>query len=234
MERALTYEEKIRRAEEIYARRNKNNIGNITRVNIRENKKKSVLKKMLIQMLICLTMYSILYLNNKTNYIFSEDIKNNTEQILSYDIDLIKTYENISESLKKFINETEETEETEEQIPNNNNQEEMKEDIQNINQQENIENEEVVQDIKEETKNISQMEIDANEIKQNYSIISPLTGIVSSEFGEREVNNPLITSEHYGIDLAADEGAGIVAAMEGEVVTATVSPSYRKLYKNSK
>jgi hypothetical protein len=124
MERGLTYEEKIRRAEEIYARRNQNNMGrNITTVNIRENKKKSVLKKMILQMLICIAMYGVFYLINTTNYAFSDDVTGNVREVLSYDIDLVKTYQNISQYFQSLINEqkqedeqekTEDTAETEE------------------------------------------------------------------------------------------------------------------------
>ena len=48
------------------------------------------------------------------------------------------------------------------------------------------------------------------------------------------MNNPLITPYHAGIDLAADEGTQIMAAMDGKVVIAKYSNSYRKLYKNRK
>lgn len=228
MERTLTYEEKIRKAEEIYARRNRDRVGNITRVNIRENKKKSALKKMLIQMLVCLGMYSIFYLINTTDNIFSEDIKGNTKQILAYDIDLVKTYKDISQYIQGFFNNENESEEEGEK------EEQINQTIENIQETQEQEGTNLVEQVQQEETPLSQMEIDANEIKQNYSLIKPLEGVISSEFGEREVNNDLITPEHYGIDIAADEGTEIAAAMEGEVVAATSSSSYRKFHKNSK
>ena len=54
----------------------------------------------------------------------------------------------------------------------------------------------------------------------------PLNGIISSEYGERESTNEIITKEHHGIDIAAEEGSLISSAMEGEVIIARYSSSY--------
>ena len=226
MERGLTYEEKIRRAEEIYARRNRNgSYGHVTTVNIRENKKKSVLKKMILQMLICLGMYSIFYLIHTTDYVFSEDVIGTTKEVLSYDVDLINLYQEISNYFQGILNQSQEE----------NLQEEMKQEEKQENQVviEETKMEEIEETQAQDMQNLSQEEMDVNQIKQNYSFILPLNGIVSSEFGTREVNNDLITPEHYGIDIAAEEGTQIVAAMEGEVISATYSSSFRKFCKNT-
>lgn len=247
MERALTYEEKIRKAEEIYARRNKNGLShNIATVNIRENKKKSVLKKMVLQMLICLGMYLIFYLIQTTDYVFSENVRGSTKQILSYDVDLKDLYNTISQYINSLINNNSNTQENniEEQNQDNiekqnlveeNNQVQM-EVQQETDEQIQEENKTNVEDTNNQEVNttLSQMEIDANQIKQNYSLIIPVNGVISSEFGEREVNNALITPEHYGIDIAANEGTQIVASMEGDVIVSSTSATYRKLYKNKK
>ena len=76
MERTMSVEEKIKRAEEIYARRKE---GNTARVGIyNDNKKKDIklLKKMIIQIIICLVIYFIIYIVQNGNYIFSEDFLN--------------------------------------------------------------------------------------------------------------------------------------------------------------
>ena len=82
----------------------------------------------------------------------------------------------------------------------------------------------------EETIELTQMEQDANAIKENYSLIKPIEGQISSGFGQRESTSSMVSTNHSGIDIAAQEGTKIRAAMEGNVAIATNSPSYRKLY----
>ena len=62
------------------------------------------------------------------------------------------------------------------------------------------------------------MEIDANDIKQNYSLINPLVGQITSRFGKREQTEPIVSPYHVGIDIAANTGTVIVASLEGNVV----------------
>ncbi len=98
MERTLSPEEKIRRAEEIYARR-RNGYTNrtVATVNVSEGRKTSLFKKMIIQMVVCLTIYIAFYLIQNSDYIFSQDVINKAKEILSYDI-------NIQEMWNGFIN----------------------------------------------------------------------------------------------------------------------------------
>jgi len=74
MERTFTQDERIRRAEEIYAKRQ----------NLRERTKRATLsvssepknfklfKRMILQIIICVLIYFIFYLVNTTDYSFSE------------------------------------------------------------------------------------------------------------------------------------------------------------------
>lgn len=102
MERTLSSEEKIRRAEEIYAKRRAGQTArNIATVNVNE-KNYGLYKKMILQILICLVIYFIFYLIQNSNYIFSEDIINKTKEILSYDINIPEIYGNISETVSTF------------------------------------------------------------------------------------------------------------------------------------
>ena len=88
MERTLSVEEKIRRAEEIYARRHEVNLKKTATVNVnnrdnRENKKDiRLLKKMVVQIIICLFIYISIYMIENNNYIFSEDFMNKANEIL--------------------------------------------------------------------------------------------------------------------------------------------------------
>lgn len=72
---------------------------------------------------------------------------------------------------------------------------------------------------------LSQMEIDANEIKNNYSFILPLNGIITSRYGPRE-GTEIVSSNHKGIDIAVNEGTVFYAAMEGTVTDVSGEGSY--------
>ena len=97
MERALSAEERIKRAEEIYQRRKmQNGVRVSTRnVNTREKTEYSLLKKMIIQILVCLLVYLIFYLIHNSNYIFSENVISKTREFLSYDINFQEVFNNI-------------------------------------------------------------------------------------------------------------------------------------------
>ena len=104
MERTLTPEERIRRAEEIYYKRKglDTNRKSAT-VNVSNKKEFSMLKKMILQIIICILIYVIFCMIKNTNYIFSEDIINKTKEILSYDINIKHLYEQGMNYLNSFI-----------------------------------------------------------------------------------------------------------------------------------
>ncbi len=103
MERTMSIEDKIRRAEEIYNRKRKNESKiNTTRVrvdNTEDTTNRNInrkLKKMIIQILICMSIYLIFYYVINNNYIFSEDFRKKSQEILSYDISFNEVYKNLS------------------------------------------------------------------------------------------------------------------------------------------
>ncbi|MBE6011551.1 M23 family metallopeptidase [Anaeropeptidivorans aminofermentans] len=59
-----------------------------------------------------------------------------------------------------------------------------------------------------------------------YKWINPLTGIITSGFGERI--NPVLNKKelHNGIDIAADEGTGVLAVQNGTVTRIYRSSTY--------
>ena len=86
MEKTLSPDERIRRAEEIYYRKKIQATNrNSARVNVSEKKDFGLLKKMFLQIAICILIYIIFYMIQNTNYIFSEDVIKKTNEILSYD-----------------------------------------------------------------------------------------------------------------------------------------------------
>ena len=252
MERVLSAEEKIRRAEEIYARRKNQNYRNTTAtVNVSGNNRDfKLFKKMIIQVLICLLIYFIYYLIQTTNYVFSASTLNKTKEILDYDIDVKGIYTEIKNN---FLNDNSNKDNQENANIIENEQDTEKTNIEESNNLE-VKNEETNQDEvntdnvsnKEENKieenqeeaNIEQIVNEtetltiAQEILNNYSIIKPAEGgFISSEFGTREEEGDIVTSYHNGIDIGVVVGTDVVSATDGEVILSTESSSYGKYIK---
>lgn len=81
------------------------------------------------------------------------------------------------------------------------------------------------QKAKLDSENKVQMEQDAEYIKQNCNLIQPIKGIITSNFGSRE-ETEIVSAFHQGIDIAANIGTPICAAMEGTVVAASYAGDY--------
>ena len=107
MERALSQDERIRRAEEIYARRqNVRERTSRATVNISsssEHKSFKLFKRLTLQSFICLLIYFIFYLINTTNYSFSKVTLDKTEDLISQEVDFISIYNNIANSIISYI-----------------------------------------------------------------------------------------------------------------------------------
>lgn len=76
-----------------------------------------------------------------------------------------------------------------------------------------------------DSQNKTQMELDAEYIKNNYSLIKPIEGKITSGFGERE-QTEIISAFHQGIDIGAETGTIIHSAMEGTVIAASYAGDY--------
>ena len=209
MERTLSAEEKIRRAEEIYERRRGGyNTHNVATVSVSEKKNYNLFKKMILQILICLLIYFIFYLIQNSNYVFSEEVINRTKEILSYDINIQAIYTEIQNQINNLSEGILPNEEgTNNTIDNN-----------------------VVNTITEDAMGGAEIEtIDTKAIfasAQETINYEELKGIVSSEFGLRNVDNPIVSKNHSGIDIAANTGTVIKAAMEGTVTISSTIGDY--------
>lgn len=248
MERTISREERIRRAEEIYQRRRTQNSGvrvPTSHVNTKGKLEYSLFKKMILQILICLLLYFIFYLVKNSNYIFSEDVMNKTREFLSYDINWQAAYEQMQEyyntHIKVFFTPEEEKNEIEENTITQENEISPEE---QTTQEENTlaqgeggigggeegsnllanEIQEASAD-EQEPQPLSQMEIDANEIKANYSLILPLRGTVTSRFGPRQATE-IVSANHAGIDIGVNEGTVFTASMEGTVTYVSSEGGY--------
>lgn len=237
MERTMTQEERIRRAEEIYSRRKRANGVRVSTSNVNKNEKVkiSLFKKMLIQIAICIIIYVIFYVIKNSNYIFSDEVLNKTKEFLSYDIN----FGHIQNSISSFINENKDKYsflsifETKEDNKNSvNNVEDS-----NQNQTESVntvggiggaDGNEVAEEKQEDKKTKkSQSELDIEYIKENFEFMMPVKGTVTSRYGKREATE-VVSANHSGIDIGADQGTPIYAAIDGTVTVASSEGEYGK------
>lgn len=219
MERVLSQEERIRRAIEISQRRN-NVYGNnvqTAKVNVKPKRDYQLFKRMFLQIMICLLIYSIYYMITTTNYIFSEDVMKQTSAILSYDIDFHELYEKSLQTIKGLIGTWKEKNNT--NLLNENTTNEQKESYQNL-----VTNTVPAISMTEE-------ELEIATLKEKYQFIKPVNGKVTSEFGGREVTSPVMSADHKGIDIAAKQGTNILAAIEGQVEEANSNSEYGNFVK---
>ena len=245
MEKTLSPDERIKRAEEIYYRKKMQNVNRSSaRVNVANKKEFSLFKKMILQIAICITIYAIFYMIQNTNYIFSEDVIKKTNEILSYDINIKQLYDQGKDYINGFMNNVgadasvhpQQTGNSSETDTNNVSTEDLvlpKEEQENNIQEENIGGDAATEEKNEDT-NLSQMEIDAKEILASKSLIIPLKGTITSWFGLRNPETPTVPKNHTGIDIAVNEGTVFIASMSGVVEEVSSERRLGKSYKNCK
>jgi len=207
LERILNDDERIRRAEEIYFRRN-------NRIPVRQNtKNKSGLKnKFLFNLLVMFNLAVIVFCVQNKDYIFTDEF---LEKINSYNI-------SIGNKIKELLG----TEILENKIEETN--------IIPTNEELTVVEEKMDTKIvpEEKSSSISEMELDVINIKSAYKFLKPLSNYqVSSVFGSRESEYQNVAGYHTGIDLAAEKGTIIYASMEGIVELVSSEGDYGKHLK---
>lgn len=80
----------------------------------------------------------------------------------------------------------------------------------------NIQKDRLLKNIKNET----------NFILEENKLLLPCTGVLTSKFGYRASNNPIVSRNHKGIDIAAPKGTSIVAAHDGIVLKSETIGNY--------
>ena len=235
MDREISVEEKIRRAEDIYRRRNG--------IQPQEDfkKKNRPIKRLFLQIMFCFLIYVIFYIIHNSSYIFSEDFLNRTREIFSKNINITGIYDNIKNS---FINKA--PTDSEENVENNTDNLENKANIdsnlidntkiENQNLSDNNENiggaednihlEEGNSTDNQETK--SQEDLDVEYIKNNVNFITPIYGQISSTFGWRTPTSVNVPKYHTGLDIAATIGTVIKSATDGTVILSSSEGDYGK------
>ena len=245
MERSISQEERIRRAEEIYNRRRQVSGVRVSsnNVNRAEAKKLSLFKKMLMQLAICSVIYIIFYLIKNTNYIFSDDVISKTKEFLSYDIN----FGNIQNQITAFIDDYNKNDK-------NNSGKVQRLSVHRtyaggeqkrsflsaiwfsdhggrctneIGGMGGAATNEIVEEAKKDDENKTQSELDIEFLKENYSFIIPVVGTITSRFGKRE-ETEVVSANHAGIDIGANEGTPIYASMDGTVEVASSEGEYGK------
>ena len=234
MERTMTVEEKIRRAEQIYERRKQGIDKPIETINISKNNKKDIrlLRKMIIQILVSALIYCVIYIIQSNRYLFSEDFTNKINEILSYDTNFIELYNISKDKVQDIVNKIF----TNNSIINKENSENNQENGNKNNTDSNQENQETnaiggANEDEADKQNLSQEEQDIANIKNTTSFIKPIDGTITSEFGQRDTATGRVPKNHTGTDIGANLGTKIKSATDGEVVLASEEGDYGKHLK---
>ena len=237
MERTLTVEERIRKAEEIYARRKQDDTRQVATVNLNDNENKKDLKllwKMLRQIIICMCIYlSINTIRYKEEPFFKECIKR-IKGVLSYDTNYMRAYDNCKKWMEKNIGIN--------GVLENKKEENKKEEKQGntfdgiggaeIKTEKEVNQNEKIEAVKNEEKELTEEEKEIKAIKDTTTFIRPVEGgVITSKFGRRENASPGIPKNHTGIDIAMNLGTKIKSATDGEVVLVSEEGDYGKHIK---
>ena len=225
MERAISEMEKIRRAEEIYAkRRNLNDTVEIDR------KPKSIYKYLFQGLVLFNIIITVVAVQN-SKYIFTENF---IKQVSSYNI-------NLKEKIEKILTPDSNKLENEKSITKENNAQNIEQPVENSTQDSvqeavpgesnNVQGATLVENEVAPPKELSQIEQDAIFIKENYSVILPISGTKTSGFGNRDSENLVVTPYHTGVDIAAVKGTVINSATTGTVTWVSNKGDYGKHLK---
>lgn len=244
MEKAMSIEERIRRAEDIYNRRYGNRYYSPYKSNIKNKNKPSLSKRFIKQIIICMLVYSIFYVTSNREYFLSNEFRNKVEEFSSQNEILKNTYNYIIGYVDKYLNKKQE--ENKEDGKGDNKEENKEEAKEENKSSQEIQSNEVINDnsqivneqniggsneiAKEETPK-TQEEIDAEEIKNKISFIVPIEGTISSTFGWRNPTTATVPKYHTGLDLAAPTGTVIKSATDGVVTMVSSYGDYGKHYR---
>lgn len=210
MERILRDNEKIRRAEEIYYRRNHKNIG----ISHNEGTKtKTYLgSKILLEMLILLLLAGLVFAVKNRNYIFSQEF---LKSCAEYNVNLTEKFDGI----KKYISSENESDEVF---------------VSNETKVENTATENVTTNENQQNQQPQAVVTDVESLKNLIHFSKPIEGVVSSGFGARESQYQNVKGEHTGIDIASESGTKIKSAITGVVTQVSNQGDYGNHIKITK
>ena len=233
MERAMTVEERIRRAEEIYERRKRNEgltiVSEEKKSEKKEKKDIKLLKKIVIQLIICTCIYLVIYTIQNNKYIFSEDFINKVNEIISQDIDFTKLYRDTKNYIMSLFNKQGSQEDNQGQNTNA-----VEENLNNNGIGGAVEETKQPEETNQETQknqNLSQEEQDILNVKNTTSFIKPVEGTISSIYGFRDTATGSVPKNHTGTDIASTTGTKIKSPTNGQVVLVSEEGDYGKHLK---
>ncbi len=171
--------------------------------------------KILLEMLILVLLAVIVFAVKNKDYIFTENFLNSFAQ---YNINLTEKFN----SLLAYFREEENTNEV---FINHESTEKPKDESESTKQESSAE---VVQTQGSEVQQQAPQSVvtDVPSLKNSISFVKPIEGIVSSGFGSKQSQYQYVTGAHTGIDIAADSGTKIKAAMTGIVTQVSSEGDY--------
>lgn len=236
MERTMTVEEKIRRAEEIYSRRN-GTACTYQQSNPKIKKDPSLMHRMLKQIIICFMIYGIFYVVNNKEYYLSQEFQTQVEQIASKNETTQKAYNWLTKYIQKYIHQQNNSNnENTSNATNNSNEEnnppQAEETTSNLETNE-PSNDQNIGGSSEETNEVekTQEQKDIEKVKNTTSFIKPIEGTISSTFGWRTPTTATVPKYHTGLDIAAKTGTKIKSATDGKIILVSSEGDYGNHYK---
>lgn len=228
MERIISEEDRIRRAEEVASRR-RNRIP-AESINVPTNNKPSLMRKLFCQVLSSICIFGILYFLSQNNSQAMELIK----PVLSEDTDFNQIYTRLDGLIKNIGNEMRNVETIDSNEVENNSVTDVQNNLANdIQMESNVTTVSSVQDVQNSDEGMgggnesidSETDLDVIYIKKNGSFIKPISGRITSGYGPRTPTN-IVSANHAGVDIGANTGADIVASMEGKVEVVSSQGDY--------
>ncbi len=228
MERIISEEDRIRRAEEVASRR-RNRIP-AESINVPTNNKPSLMRKLFCQVLSSICIFGILYFLSQNNSQAMELIK----PVLSEDTDFNQIYTRLDGFIKNIGNEMRNVETIDNNEVENNSVTDVQNNLANdIQLESNVTTVSSVQDVQNSEEAMgggdesidSETDLDVIYIKKNGSFIKPISGRITSGYGPRTPTN-IVSANHAGVDIGANTGADIVASMEGKVEVVSSQGDY--------
>ena len=228
MERIISEEDRIRRAEEVASRR-RNRIP-AESINVPTNNKPSLMRKLFCQVLSSICIFGILYFLSQNNSQAMELIK----PVLSEDTDFNQIYTRLDGLIKNIGNEMRNVETIDSNEVENNSVTDVQNNLANdIQLERNVTTVSSVQDVQNSEEAMGggdesidrETDLDVIYIKKNGSFIKPISGRITSGYGPRTPTN-IVSANHAGVDIGANTGADIVASMEGKVEVVSSQGDY--------
>lgn len=221
----MTVEEKIRRAEEIYNRRNGIKYS-YPQTKGRKSKDPTLMQRMIKQIIICFLIYGVFYVVTNREYFMSQEFQTKVEQYVSQNEITKDAYSKLKNYVQKYLNlNSQENNKEENNEEESNSNEEQKE--QETSETENIGG--ATEEVKENGK--KEEESDVQKIKNTISFEKPIEGTISSTFGWRTPTTSTVPKYHTGLDIAAKTGTVIKSATDGKVILVSEEGDYGKHYK---